>query len=87
MTELFTDAQRARLVYLRDQQASPKSKEAIDAALREIDRLTKRLALALSALPDSETAGPNGTGFKYAWNELNDDEQEWVKQVRQEATR
>ncbi len=42
----------------------------------------RSLDLALSALPDSETAGPDGTGYKYAWDELVPAEQEWLKVVR-----
>lgn len=44
-----------------------------------LDRVVEML---LAALPDSTNAGPDGTGYKYAWNELDSDEQDWVKQVR-----
>jgi hypothetical protein len=46
------------------------------AALRDA------LTLALSALPDSETAGPDGTGYRWAWDELTTEEQAWVKAIR-----
>lgn len=40
------------------------------------------LALALSALPDSSDGGPKGNGYRYAWDELTGEEQEWVKDAR-----
>jgi hypothetical protein len=40
------------------------------------------LRLLLSALPDSDTAGPDGTGYRHAWDELSAAEQDWVKSVR-----
>ena len=46
--------------------------------------LAEALKLALSALPDSDTAGPDATGYKYAWDELSSDEQEWVKDIRRQ---
>jgi hypothetical protein len=55
--------------------------EAGDAQLG-VDRMKAALDLAKSALPDAEIAGPDGTGYKYAWDELTDDEQAWVKDVR-----
>jgi hypothetical protein len=43
---------------------------------------SEALKLAISALPDSETAGPDGTGYKWAWDELTGEEQDWVKDIR-----
>jgi hypothetical protein len=48
----------------------------------DTEQLQQALDLAISALPDSETAGPEGTGYAYAWDELTGAEQEWVKQIR-----
>lgn len=49
---------------------------------------TVRAALeaALTALPDSDTGGPSGAGYKYAWDELNGEEQDWVKGIRAQIT-
>ena len=47
-----------------------------------VDNIRVALQFAMSALPDSETAGPDGTGYRYAWDELTGDEQEWVKEIR-----
>jgi hypothetical protein len=48
-------------------------------------KLRKAVEVLIGALPDSETAGPDGTGYRYAWDELTGDEQEWVKDVRRQV--
>ena len=50
-----------------------------------IDQYKEAVALLRSALPDSDTGGPDGTGYEYVWDELTGDEQEWVKQIRQKV--
>lgn len=50
---------------------------------RKMVALFEALDLAISALPDSETAGPEGDGYAYAWDELTSGEQAWVKEIRQ----
>ena len=47
--------------------------------------LREALKLALSALPDSETAGPNGTGYRWA-NDLVGDEREWLEMIRKRVS-
>jgi hypothetical protein len=59
-----------RAIHERDQQAGA------------LVTLREALEKALTALPDSETAGPEGTGYAYAWDECKVDEQEWVQQIR-----
>ena len=58
------------------------AKAALFTQARTIADLTAAVELLRSALPDSKTAGPEGDGYAYAWDELNGDEQEWVKAVR-----
>ena len=47
----------------------------------------RAIELLRSALPDSLTAGPDGTGYQWAWDELTGDEQEWVKDIRERVRR
>lgn len=56
--------------------------ESVKDRLRDYHRMVNRL---IDALPDSEDAGPAGTGYEYAWSECTHAEQEWVKQLRAEA--
>lgn len=50
----------------------------------ENERLRQAIGLAVSALPDSPTAGPDGIGYTYAWYDCEADEQDWVKSIRQQ---
>lgn len=47
-------------------------------------RVEAALKVALTALPDSRTGGPEGTGYRWLWDECTEAEQAWVKQVRAE---
>ena len=50
-----------------------------------IEAQRQALQAARNAMPDSETAGPDGNGFRYAWDDCTSDEQEWVKAVAAEV--
>jgi hypothetical protein len=45
----------------------------------KVDEAIEALKRARRAFPDSVEAGPDGSGYRWAWNECTGDEQEWVK--------
>ena len=46
------------------------------------DHVRELIGSALSGLPDSGTAGPDGTGYTGAWEALSRGEQVWVNNLR-----
>ena len=65
-----------------DAQADADALALAQQALREwvsVGVAIQALERARKAFPDSVAAGPDGSGYAYAWDELTGDEQEWVK--------